>query len=153
MDRTLLSTLIDEPVYVTTIGVPPGAATMTILCPTCGRRPLRLTTKYGLRLQCCGLWAWGECPLADAATHAARLDAHQAFDTLWRLHLVTRTEAYELLADELRLSRRDCHMKTVTKEVAAQVPAAVARIKARLAQELEGPGSQLSFYKQLADRG
>ncbi len=40
----------------------------------------------------------------------ARVEAHGAFDTLWQNDFMTRSEAYQWLADELGIPKEDCHM-------------------------------------------
>ena len=105
---------------------------MSITCPTCGNAPKRTDTRYGLRLGCCGLWAWGEHPLADAATHEARKAAHAAFDTLWKERLIKRGHAYKLLAEAMGMTRDECHMKLMTAEQARRVPAIAARMREEL---------------------
>jgi hypothetical protein len=100
-----------------------------IRCPKCGDKPTRTETRYGPRLDCCGLWAWGDHPLADMETHEARKAAHAAFDTLWKFGTISRGHAYKLLAEAMGLSRDDCHMKLMTAEQAQRVPAIAAQIR------------------------
>lgn len=106
--------------------------THEIFCPKCGRTPVRTETRYGLRLDCCGLWAWGHHPLADRETHEARKAAHAAFDTLWKSGIVNRGHAYKLLAEAMGLHRDDCHMKLMTAEQAQRVPAIADKIRQQL---------------------
>ncbi len=40
----------------------------------------------------------------------ARIAAHSAFDVLWQNEYMTRSEAYEWLADQLGIPKQDCHM-------------------------------------------
>lgn len=107
--------------------------THKIECPKCGRKPVRTETRYGLRLDCCGLWAWGDHPLADKETHEARKAAHVAFDTLWKSGIVNRGHAYKLLAEAMGLHRDDCHMKLMTAQQAQRVPAIAEKIRQQLA--------------------
>lgn len=100
-----------------------------ILCPKCGAKPTHNVTRYGPRLDCCGLWAWGEHPLTDAETHAARKAAHAAFDPLWKRNIVSRGTAYKLLADAMGMTRTECHMKLMTAEQAKRVPNIAAQIR------------------------
>lgn len=105
-------------------------------CPSCGRSPARRNTQYGIRRECCGLWAWGQnAPLVDAETHQARQYAHRVFDSLWQSGLVGRSRAYALLAKELGISSDKCHMKMMDKQTAARVPAAAHAIGKRLKGE------------------
>lgn len=100
-----------------------------IICPLCGSHPARSETRFGLRLDCCGMWAWGEHPLADAETHEARKSAHAAFDPLWRSGPLSRSKAYKMLADKLGIDRADCHMKLMTAEQARRVPTIALEIQ------------------------
>jgi hypothetical protein len=102
-------------------------------CPKCDQQPKVTHTKFGWRRDCCGLWGWGEsAPLVDKETHEARSYAHKVFDSLWQSGLVDRSRAYALLAQELGLTRDECHMKIMDKETARRVPAAAHEIGKRL---------------------
>lgn len=102
-------------------------------CPKCGATPKTVHTPYGVKRECCGLWAWGEnAPLVDRETHQARQYAHRVFDSLWQSGLVGRSRAYALLAAELDIDPADCHMKLMDRETAERVPGAVHDISKRL---------------------
>lgn len=105
---------------------------MKILCPKCGSAPVRSQTRFGPRLDCCGLWAWGDNPLADRDTHEARKAAHAAFDPIWRGRLMPRGKAYGRLAEAMGLTPAECHMKLMTAEQARRVPAIAETIKEQL---------------------
>lgn len=94
---------------------------MAMKCPTCGLAPMRTETRYGPRYACCGLWAWGESPLVDSATHNARKAAHAAFDALWRGGGMSRSEAYRRLSKTMGLPSKDCHIKLMDAEQARRV--------------------------------
>lgn len=98
------------------------------ICPTCGDRAQRSDTQYGRRHDCCGLWSWGNKPLADAETHEARKNAHAVFDVLWKSGHLSRGEAYLVLSWATGWPESECHMMHMPKEKAHQVPAAVRRI-------------------------
>ena len=100
-----------------------------IMCPKCGLKPVKTMTRFGQRLDCCGLWAWGDHPLADRETHEARKAAHAAFDPIWRNGLMSRGKAYKMLAQEMGLTREQCHMKLMTAEQAIRVPTIAGNIK------------------------
>jgi hypothetical protein len=102
-------------------------------CPLCGQEAKQTQTRFGIRNDCCDLHSWGDAPLVDPETHALRISAHDAFDPLWRSDKLSRTAAYKLLAQELGIGHRKCHMKTLDKDLLRQVPLAVARIKEYLA--------------------
>lgn len=106
-----------------------------VSCPVCGFIARRVYTRYGTRHECCGLWSWNGKPLTDKRTHDARKAAHEAFDPFWRSGVVSRTQAYTLLAETLQVPIRDCHMALMSAEVAERVPAAVRKIKTRLTRE------------------
>ena len=97
-------------------------------CPKCGGVPTRTQTRFGPRLDCCDLWAWGDHPLADAATHEARKAAHEAFDPIWKGGTLSRGKAYKLLAEAMGLTRDECHMKLMIAEQAQRVPAIAKQI-------------------------
>lgn len=103
-----------------------------IRCPKCDGQPVQTETRFGLRLDCCGLWAWGSHPLADRETHEARKAAHAAFDPIWKGGLASRGHAYGLLAEAMGLSREQCHMKLMTAEQAQRVPAIADDIRKAL---------------------
>lgn len=48
--------------------------------------------------------------LANAELRQAKVQAHKAFDPLWREHGMTRTAAYAWLALEMGLDRGSCHI-------------------------------------------
>ena len=98
-------------------------------CPTCGHPSLATRTRWGVRYDHCGLWAWGNYPLVDEATHDARRAAHKAFDRTWMFNQMDRREAYRQLALLMGLEPRDCHMKVMTKEQAEKVLTLVGEIK------------------------
>jgi hypothetical protein len=70
--------------------------------------------------------------LVDAETHEARKAAHAAFDALWKSGRVKRGQAYKMLAEEIGLSRADCHMKIMDATTARRVVAVVPKLEARL---------------------
>lgn len=102
------------------------------ICPICGIVATKTETKWGVKYIHCGLWAWGRHPLADAKTHAARQKAHSIFDPLWKSGFLRRGDAYHLLADELKLPERECHMKLMSEAVAKRVPDAVFAIRGKI---------------------
>lgn len=108
-------------------------------CPECGKTALVTPTRYGNRYSCCGLWSWDAKPLADARTHAARQAAHAAFDKLWKVEGYSRSRCYRALSDVLGLPGEDCHMASMTAEVAERVPGAVERVRRLLAKEPRKP--------------
>ena len=57
------------------------------------------------------------------------------FDTLWKKGLVSRKEAYRLLAAELGIPEKEAHMSIMDSKTARRVPAAVARIRTRLMKD------------------
>jgi len=98
-------------------------------CPYCGKPPKRvygddlfphlpkLAGKVFWRCEPCG--AHVGChhgtdkpfgPLANAELHKARTDAHAAFDPIWELRYMERTQAYEWLAETLDIEVRKAHI-------------------------------------------
>ncbi len=106
-----------------------------IHCPRCGEKPIRTDTKFGLRLDCCGLWAWGNHPLADRETHEARKAAHAAFDPIWKGGALCRGKAYGLLAEAMGMSAKECHMKLMSADQARKVPAIASTLKQRIMEQ------------------
>lgn len=47
--------------------------------------------------------------LADEVTRAARRDCKVSFESVWKTGLLSRSEAYKWLAQELGISPGDCH--------------------------------------------
>ena len=99
------------------------------ICPKCGEHAARSQTRYGIRHDCCGLWSWGNHPLADKATHDARRAAHAAFDPIWQQRLLPRAEAYGRLATMLGIPTTECHMKKMDAPTAARVPDIARQIR------------------------
>lgn len=58
---------------------------------------------------------------AGKATKRARMDAHAAFDGLWKSRRMSRSEAYRWLAEKLGIEPRDCHIGHMTGEMARRV--------------------------------
>lgn len=91
-------------------------------CPDCGSRMLLRKSRYGLFYACV---TWPACPgahgahrttgqplgvPANKATKAARIEAHAAFDRLWKTGLMSRSAAYRWLASRLGLTADQCHI-------------------------------------------
>jgi hypothetical protein len=99
------------------------------VCPRCGEQSVIVDNRFNKKYACCGLWSWGEKPLVDAETHLARQAAHAAFDSLWLAKTMSRGKAYEALSIALGVPEREAHMAIMSKELARQVPQAVAKIR------------------------
>jgi ssDNA-binding Zn-finger/Zn-ribbon topoisomerase 1 len=98
-----------------------GDVTGQLACPECSAPMVRRTSRWGRFYGCS---RWPACntthgahpdgrPLgvpANAATRAARVRAHAAFDALAKARGWTRGEAYRWLAARLYLDRRECHI-------------------------------------------
>lgn len=98
----------------------PRASTVPI-CPTCGHSAKMSEGRFGMKAECCGLWSWGGKALVSRETHAARIQAHEAFDALWKSGQISRTEAYGKLAELMGMTRDECHMSLMTAEQAGRV--------------------------------
>jgi hypothetical protein len=66
--------------------------------------------------------------LANAELRAAKIEAHTAFDPLWKFHTfgdgyqrMTRNEAYGWLAEQLGMARADCHIGMLNVEQCQRV--------------------------------
>ncbi len=98
-------------------------------CPYCGKKPdlvygyelfphlPKLAQKAFWRCKPCGAHvgchngthkAFG--PLANAELRKARTEAHAAFDPLWELRYMERTQAYEWLAEMLGIEVSKTHI-------------------------------------------
>lgn len=53
--------------------------------------------------------------MADKATRLLRKDAHTAFDPLWRSGLMSRSRAYQWLAEQLQIDVGACHISWLSK--------------------------------------
>lgn len=116
---------------------------MAVLCMECGSKTVRvrgsviyphrrdLHRKWFYKCKCgayCGCHNGTVAPLGlpcGPETRAARMDAHAAFDRLWRSGEMSRSEAYRWLAGVLGLSLDDCHIGKMNKAQALAVVAAV----------------------------
>jgi hypothetical protein len=59
--------------------------------------------------------------LANAELRQAKMDAHAAFDPLWREGDRTRKQAYQWLADKLGMPFKKCHIGYFSVEQCKQV--------------------------------
>ena len=108
---------------------------MNIKCDYCGKDAETATGKdiyphredlHSLKFFACyPCSAWVGCHkktgkplgrLADKELRSAKMSAHAAFDPLWRSGDMTRSEAYAWLANELCISRDNCHIGMFNKE-------------------------------------
>ena len=74
----------------------------------------------------------GKKPLgapAGKATKRARMEAHEAFDRLWKGKQMGRSEAYRWLAGQLGIEPRECHIGHMTAALARRT-VEVSRAKA-----------------------
>lgn len=99
------------------------------VCPYCAREAVLASHKaYGFKWECTPCDASVGChkdtqrpkgTLANKATRAARIAAHEAFDPIWleklrrsphRTKASVREGAYEWLARQLQLTKDECHI-------------------------------------------
>ncbi len=59
--------------------------------------------------------------LANAELRKLKSQAHAAFDPKWRSGMMTRKEAYGILADRLGIKRKDCHIGMFEEETCLKV--------------------------------
>lgn len=61
--------------------------------------------------------------LADRETRQARLEAHEAFDRLWKFKVwnLDRPQWYAWLADKLGLTADECHIGRMDREMCREV--------------------------------
>lgn len=89
-------------------------------CPDCGDSMALLNDRYGTRYRCRDLECKGAHgahpdgrPLGepvDAATRKARIEAHDAFDRIWRAKRMSRSAAYAWMRSEFSLSEEEAHI-------------------------------------------
>lgn len=75
--------------------------------------------------------AWVSCepgtdtprgPLVSQEVHQARKRAHAAFDPIWReKKLMARSDAYGWLAEQMGMTRKECHIGLMNDEQADRV--------------------------------
>lgn len=96
------------------------------LCMKCGN-PTKLfqaidpVGRSRVKAMCCGMWSWNNKPLVDRRTHGARIEAHRAFDRLWKNKMVTRKEAYRRLAILMVMTNEQCHIAAMDWRTAQRV--------------------------------
>ena len=95
---------------------------MTISCAECGAPMVLRNSRYGTFYGCkrypdCegihGAHQATGAPLgkpADKETRQWRIEAHEAFDAVWRSGGVSRSKAYKRLAAALGIPNGDCHI-------------------------------------------
>jgi ssDNA-binding Zn-finger/Zn-ribbon topoisomerase 1 len=110
-----------------------------LVCPDCGAAMIPRTSAFGPfygceRFPACrathGAHPDGR-PLgtpANAATKAARIRAHAAFDVLWKGGAMKRNEAYYQLSKALGITRAECHIANFDAAMCERVVDAVARL-------------------------
>lgn len=54
--------------------------------------------------------------MANSATRELRTKAHRAFDPIWQLKYKTRKQAYDWLAEQLKIVYSDCHISWLSDE-------------------------------------
>src|SRR5690554_3718497 len=59
--------------------------------------------------------------LANAVLRRRKMEAHSAFDPIWQDGWMTRSDAYKWLADQLGISRTECHIGEFDEELCRQV--------------------------------
>lgn len=59
--------------------------------------------------------------LANRELREARGRAHKAFDPIWRKHGINRNDAYKWLAEQMELTKSECHMAKMSIAECARV--------------------------------
>jgi len=93
-----------------------------VICAECGSKMVLRDSKYGKFYGCgnyprcqathCAHQKTGE-PMGVPTTKEGkkwRIDAHNAFDTLWKSGKMKRNDAYKWLADAMGITRKECHI-------------------------------------------
>jgi ssDNA-binding Zn-finger/Zn-ribbon topoisomerase 1 len=109
-----------------------STATATIQCPDCDSVMELKESRYGKFWGCTqfpncrgshGAHPHGS-PLgvpANAETKAARIQAHAAFDVIWKGGHMKRNDAYIWLSRCLGIERRHCHISSFDKDMCGDV--------------------------------
>lgn len=71
---------------------------------------LVLTIKYGEPLK-----------VGDAEIIEAKMKAHKTFDPIWQSGKMVRSNAYQWLADQMGIKKKDCHIGQFSIEDCARV--------------------------------
>lgn len=97
------------------------------LCPEHVKSLVATKTKYGTRNSCpvagCTVACWdgSTSTPADEETRQARMDAHNAFDRLWKSGAFSRKKAYRKLAEFMGLKAEKTHIGLFNKYQARAV--------------------------------
>ena len=109
----------------------------TVYCGECGAPMVLRESRYGPFYGCS---RFPECrgshgahrdtgkPLgtpADRETKKARIEAHRAFDALWRSRKMTRTQAYQWMREAMGLDKDGAHIGLFTKEQCVRLVALI----------------------------
>ena len=111
----------DNPDYVPSKKPQPKPRHMLSECPVCGGEPTLSRGRFGIRAEHCGLWSWNGKPLVGKETHIARINAHSAFDPIWKSGRLSRGECYRRLQVEMGMSEEDCHISVMDERQATRV--------------------------------
>jgi hypothetical protein len=60
--------------------------------------------------------------LANAETRRLKMDAHAAFDPLWKSGRMSRTKAYRWLREQTGLDERECHIGWMSDDMLRRIP-------------------------------
>lgn len=115
---------------------------MKVICDYCGKDAILVTGKdlYPHRPDLYGVRAWQCKPckasvgchknskknaplgrLANSELKKLKMDAHAAFDPLWKSGKMRRKEAYALLANKLSIEINKCHIGMFNEEMCRRV--------------------------------
>lgn len=119
-------------------GKPVGEWEWHVLCsdPDCGAH---VETKPGTSI--------AVCKMSTPQTRQARVMAHRVFDKLWS-NSFQRRSAYAWLAQQMKLSRRECHIKLFSYEQCHEVVRLVKTLEPTFP---ERSGNE-SRFEQRSDR-
>lgn len=114
------------------------------VCNVCGHKKVNLVIDYNTQkrmYRCTACDARVYCHkgstaptgyLANKHTRQLRIKAHDAFDPLWIDRLITRDEAYDWLARQLNLERKDAHIGRLSDEQLNRIISRAPRYKIKL---------------------
>lgn len=58
---------------------------------------------------------------ANRSTKKARMEAHEAFDTLWKTGRMTRPQAYQVMQELMGLTKAEAHIGRFNREQCAKL--------------------------------
>jgi hypothetical protein len=103
-----------------------------VTCPTCHKPAPHVVCGGEVQHACCGLWSTGGRPLETSETWAARRNALGAFQRLIEREALSRDAAYQHLAAQMGINRKEAIISAMDEGRAVRALDAIAAIRQRL---------------------